>query len=140
MTDRNLSGRQWGEIYVRIVDDNVLSLFWTHCSKNHHGMKTSDGLIRGGARREFKKRGRGRKDRVDKSTGIVTLIGESLVKIKPTVPLRFVKCATHKKQNLDVTTFISCNWGNFVGPVSTLCPTKRNNKLRSCTDSTTDCH
>jgi hypothetical protein len=47
------------------------------------------------------------KDRVDKSSGIVTLIGESLVKIKPTVPLRFVKCETLKKRNCSDSSGIS---------------------------------
>jgi hypothetical protein len=35
-------------------------------------------------RRELKKRGRGMKDHVDKSMGIITLIAEALAKIKPT--------------------------------------------------------
>jgi len=34
--------------------------------------KKRDGLRRGGARRELKKRGRGMKDRLDKSMGIVS--------------------------------------------------------------------
>jgi hypothetical protein len=38
------------------------------------GIKTKDWLRRGGTRRELKKRGRGMKDRVDKSMGIVTRI------------------------------------------------------------------
>ena len=38
--------------------------------------KTREGVSRGGARREVKKRGRGMKDRVDKSMGIVILIPE----------------------------------------------------------------
>jgi hypothetical protein len=39
------------------------------------------------------------KDRVDKSMGIVTHIVEVLARIKPTEPLRLVKCETHKKRN-----------------------------------------
>ena len=46
-----------------------------------------DDLRRGGTRRELKKRGRGMKDRVDKSMGIVTRITEALTRIKPTEPL-----------------------------------------------------
>jgi hypothetical protein len=38
------------------------------------------GVRRGGDRRELKKRGRGMKDRLDKSMGIVTLIVEDLAK------------------------------------------------------------
>ena len=48
-----------------------------------------DDLRRGGTRRELKKRGRGMKDRVDKSMGIVTFIVETSVKMKPTETLRF---------------------------------------------------
>jgi hypothetical protein len=39
------------------------------------------------------------KDRVDKSMGIVTHIVEVLARIKPTDPLRLVKCEAHKKRN-----------------------------------------
>ncbi len=39
------------------------------------------------------------KDRVDKSMGIVTRIGETLARIKPTEPLRLGKCEAHKKRN-----------------------------------------
>jgi hypothetical protein len=39
------------------------------------------------------------KDRVDKSMGIVTHIVDSLVRIKPTEPLRLVKREAHKKRN-----------------------------------------
>jgi hypothetical protein len=38
------------------------------------------------------------KDRVDKSMGIVTRIPETLTRIKPTEPLRLVKCETRKKR------------------------------------------
>ena len=43
---------------------------------HHVSLRTREGVRRGGARRELKKRGRGMKDRVDKSMGlmIVTLI------------------------------------------------------------------
>ena len=37
------------------------------------------------------------KDRVDKSMGIVTLIPEGVTKVKPTDPLRFVKCVVRQK-------------------------------------------
>ena len=50
-----------------------------------------EGVSRGGARRELKKRGRGMKDHVEKSMRIVTLIQDALVKINPTDPLRFSK-------------------------------------------------
>jgi hypothetical protein len=50
---------------------------------------TREGLRRGLGRRELKERGRGMKDRVDKSMGIATIIAEALAKIKPTEPLRF---------------------------------------------------
>ena len=60
---------------------------------------TREGVRRGGARRELKKRGRGMKDRVDKSMGIVTLIAEVLTKINPTESLRLVKRAAHRKRN-----------------------------------------
>jgi hypothetical protein len=39
------------------------------------------------------------KDHVDKSMGIVTRIGESLTRIKPTDPLRLSKRETRKKRN-----------------------------------------
>jgi hypothetical protein len=39
------------------------------------------------------------KDRVDKSMGKVTHIGEVLARIKPTEPLRIAKCESHKKRN-----------------------------------------
>jgi hypothetical protein len=46
----------------------------------------------------WQKRGRGMKDRVDKSMGIVTLIVESLDNIKSTETLRLVKKAAHRKR------------------------------------------
>ena len=49
---------------------------------------TREGLRSGAGRRELKHRGRGIKDRVDKSMGIVTLIAEVLGKSRPTEPLR----------------------------------------------------
>jgi hypothetical protein len=39
------------------------------------------------------------KGHVDTSMGIVTRIAEALARIKPTEPLRLVKCETHKKRN-----------------------------------------
>ena len=39
------------------------------------------------------------KGRVDKSMGVVTHITEALGRIKPTDPLRLVKCEAHKKRN-----------------------------------------
>jgi len=48
------------------------------------GNKNREGARRGGVRRHRKKRGRGMKDRVDKSRGIVTLIVEALATIKRT--------------------------------------------------------
>ncbi len=55
--------------------------------------------LRGGTRREFKKRGKGMKGLVDKSMGIVTHIAEALARIKPTEPLRLDKRETLKKRN-----------------------------------------
>jgi hypothetical protein len=46
-----------------------------------------------------KKRGKGMKDHVDKSMGIVTHIAEALARIKPTEPLRLVKREARKKRN-----------------------------------------
>ncbi len=57
------------------------------------------GLRRGGTRREFKKRGKGMKDLVDKWMGIVTRIAEDLVRIKRTESLRLDKRETRKKRN-----------------------------------------
>jgi hypothetical protein len=51
------------------------------------------------SRRELKKRGKGMKDRVDKSMGIVTHIAEALPRIKPTDPLRLAKREARKKRN-----------------------------------------
>ena len=51
-------------------------------------MTTSEGVRRGDGRRELTKRGRGMKDSVHKSMGIVTLMTESLTKINPTESLR----------------------------------------------------
>ncbi len=83
-----------------------LVLSFIHTLQNEHipcaaqtdccGNKTRDGSRRGGARRELKNRGRGMKDRTDKSMGIVTLIPQALAKIKPTEPLRFTKGAAHQ--------------------------------------------
>jgi hypothetical protein len=42
------------------------------------------------------------KDRVDKSMGIVTRITETLVRIKPTEPLRLTKC---ESQNFSLIFF-----------------------------------
>ena len=56
-------------------------------------------LRRGAGRRELKKRGRGMKDHVYKSIGIVTLIIEDLAKINRTESLRFVKRAGRRKRN-----------------------------------------
>jgi hypothetical protein len=39
------------------------------------------------------------KGHVDKSMGIVTRISELLTRIKPTDPLRLVKCEARKKRN-----------------------------------------
>jgi hypothetical protein len=39
------------------------------------------------------------KDRVDKSMGIVTRIGETLTRIKPTEPLRLAKREARQKRN-----------------------------------------
>jgi hypothetical protein len=58
----------------------------------------------GGTRREFKKRGRGMKDRVDKSMGIVTRIAEALARIKPTDPLRLAdREVVRKKRNCSLS-------------------------------------
>ena len=62
-------------------------------------MKTKHWLRRGDTRRELKKRGKGIKDRVDNSMGIVTRIAEDLTRIKPTESLRLVKREDHKKRN-----------------------------------------
>jgi hypothetical protein len=42
------------------------------------------------------------KGHVDKSMGIVTLLTELLTKIKPTNPLRLVKCEDHKKRTVQI--------------------------------------
>ena len=63
------------------------------------GNKTKYELRRGGVRRELQKGGRGMKGSVDKSMGIVTLIPETLAKIKPTEPLILAKRAARKKRN-----------------------------------------
>ncbi len=47
----------------------------------------------------FKKRGKGMKDLVDKSKGIVTRIPETLGRIKPTESLRLDKHEARKKRN-----------------------------------------
>ena len=62
------------------------------------GTKNREGVRRGGDRRELKKRGRGMKGRVDKSRGIVTLIPETLSKINPKEPFRFVKGGTRRSE------------------------------------------
>ncbi len=75
---------------------------WTHimCRSDRFLRKEDkDGLRRGGARRELKKRGMGMNGRLDKSMGIVTLIPEVLTKIKPTDHLIFSKRVSRKKRN-----------------------------------------
>ena len=47
----------------------------------------------------MKKRGKGMKDHVDESMGIVTVIVEDLAKIKHTESSRFSKRAAHQKRN-----------------------------------------
>jgi hypothetical protein len=66
------------------------------------------------------------KDHVDKSMGIVILISESLVKIKPTDPSRFSKCDTHKKRN--------CSDSSVNSPAKILpsrCTWKKNRRTKS---------
>jgi hypothetical protein len=81
---------------------------------------------RGGARRELKKRGRGMKDRVDKSMGIVTLIAEALAKINPTEPFRFAKRAARKKRKCSDSS------GNSAAKILALrCACKKNRQTKS---------
>ena len=77
-------------------------------------------------RRELKNRGKGMKGGVDKSMGIVTLITETLTKIKPTVSLIFAKREVCKKRNYSDSS------GNSPTKIlSSRCTCKKNRRTKS---------